>query len=64
MEMISARYLQPRQGLHNDANPATLRDTVTAHIRASTRGVGPTTAHERMKRFYRSGGHAWSLALA
>jgi hypothetical protein len=64
MEMISARYLQPQQGTRNTGTEASLREIVAAHFRACTNGVTAPTAHERMKRFYRSSGHAWSLALA
>jgi hypothetical protein len=64
MEMISARYLQPRPGPRNDTNSPTSREAVAAHLRARARGVLPVAAHEQMKHFFRSSGHDWALVLA
>jgi hypothetical protein len=63
MEMISALLLKPQSRVTADRYEPSLRQQVAAHFRAKGLGVDARTAHARMTGFYRSSGHAWSLAL-
>jgi predicted glutamine amidotransferase len=63
MEMFSPRYFLSRPAARDTVPEASLRETVAAHVRACTRGVVATTAHERTRHFYRRSGWAWSQAL-
>jgi len=62
MELTRTRHTRSRPGLQDEPE-ATLREVVAAHIRACARVVAAAAADDRSKRFYRSSGHAWSLAL-
>ena len=62
MEMISAKFIQELHRPIPGFGPTT-REAVAGHFRARAGGVGPAAAQRQTLSFYRSSGHAWTLAL-
>ncbi len=63
MEMISAKFIEEMHKPMVGSAP-TSRQDVAAHFRDCANGVAPEMAQQRTRSFYRSSGHAWSMALS